>query len=243
LYRLSLEPGKLLQEGYAQNYGVQGPSGVATPNLEEEPENGTTLDRIMMQVARNSSLSRKLYWKLVKRELKQVHIRTRNDIMHPPINAVFANNTEARKEWLQEYFVPGEKLEEFIGFLGSVLDENKVALMNASVRYVSKDERAKMGYATEGDRFALVLFFSQSLNPEEVKKTEKWVQHVVEWLGDNEGTFYLPYMHFATTKQFRKCYPQWQEVLEKKNEYDPKCVFHNGLCEDYFVKSMKDVCA
>ncbi|MCB1135403.1 MAG: FAD-binding oxidoreductase, partial [Chlamydiia bacterium] len=93
LYRLCLEPGKLLSRGWAQNYSVARTAGHSTALLQNEPERGTLMDRIMMQVARNSPMSRSIWWRLEERNLQKIKKATRNDIMHPAINAVFANNS------------------------------------------------------------------------------------------------------------------------------------------------------
>jgi FAD/FMN-containing dehydrogenase len=232
LYRLSLKPGSLLQEGYAENFSVKGPAAPSTA-LADEPENGTTLHRILMQVARNSPYARGLFWDSQVKEMSKMTRGKRNEIMRPPILAAFANNSRARAEWLQEYFVPKEQLADFLAFLGQVLNENEVALLNASVRFVRKDDKAKLGYASQGDRFAVVLFFSQSLNKEEVEKTQTWVRQVIDYLGHVGGTFYLPYIHFATQEQFAKCYPAAAQVAEKKREIDPEASFANGFYQDY----------
>ena len=41
---------------------------------------------------------------------------------------------------------------------------NDVNLFNASVRYVNETPDPLIGYAKTGDRYAVVLFFNQSLN-------------------------------------------------------------------------------
>lgn len=233
LYRLSLEGGRLLSKGWAQNYSTAF-DGAPSDQLTDEPEGGTTQDRILVQIARNSPTARNLWWQQEERNLQQIRKATRNQIMRPPIHALFANESSAHQEWLQEYFVSESSLPSFLEFLGETLNENEVGLLNASVRFVKKEERALLGYAHEEDRFAVVLCFSQSLNEKEVKKTEHWVQKVVDQLRQIGGTFYLPYMHFPTKEQFQDCYPQWEELLEKKELYDPNHLFDNGFFQDYF---------
>ena len=234
LYRLSLEPGKLLQEGYAQSYTVKDREA-SSENLVQEPVKGTSMDKILMQIARNSQSARNYWWKRELSNLLKVSHARRNDIMRPSILAAFANNSKAHTEWLQEYFVPKDKLHEFLDFLSKLLNKNDVALLNCSVRFVKKETRSKLGYAVDGDRFGVVLFFTQSLNETEVLKTKAWVQSVVDRLTKIGGTFYLPYVHFATREQFRKCYPVWQDINEKKHEYDPENRFVNGWYQDYFA--------
>ncbi|MCB1112767.1 MAG: FAD-binding oxidoreductase [Chlamydiales bacterium] len=233
LCRLSLTPGALLQTAIAQNY-TSSTEKTVTDDLKDEPPRGTFMDRIMMQVVRNSPMARALWWKREMANLQQIKKSTRNEIMRPPINAVFATNSISRTEWLQEYFIPAEKLATFIKFLGSVLDDNDVALFNASIRFVKQDTHSLLGYATEGDRFAVVLFFSQSLNEKEIDKTQLWIRKVIDYLKEIKGTFYLSYGHFATKDQVRASYPKWKAAMEFKKTYDPEGIFSNGLYEDYF---------
>src|SRR5262249_31344612 len=154
LYRLNLERGRLLTKGFAQNYVLKSQATI-TENLTDDPPQGTEADKILMHVARNSFTFRNLYWKSTEKQLSGIKKATRNEIMRPKINAAFATNSKAYTEWLQEYFVPKDKLPEFLAFLSTVLNENDVALLNASVRYVKKDTNAALGYAKEDDRFAV----------------------------------------------------------------------------------------
>lgn len=234
LYRLSLKPGQLLQEGFAQNYSYDD-QAVRSPNLNFEAPSGTPADRILFGVARNSSDARRIYWNTEKKHCcESKTIASRNDFMHPKINATFAIHSKARTEWLQEYFIPPEHLADFIKFLGKILDENEVMLFNASVRYVSHDKISKMGYATTGEKFAVVLFFGQYLSDAEIKKSVKWIQKVIDKVIKYQGTFYLPYGHFARKDQFQQAYGHGlEEVLRMKEMFDKDTRFSNGLYEEY----------
>lgn len=234
LYRLSLERGKLLETGWAQNYVYKRPIKQHVLNPDEPPR-GTGLQRMVFQFARHSAWARGVYWRNEMAEMakKDKAPLSRNAIMRPLINAAFANNSRGTREWLQEYFVKEEDLAQFLKFLAQKLNKNDVALLNASVRFVKKDELSKLGYATKGDRFAVVLYFSQSLNPNEIENTKNWVQEVINYLNEHEGSFYLPYAHLATRPQFQTSYPQYKEVLEAKQRYDPDNVFDNGFFSDY----------
>lgn len=247
LYRLSLDPNKLLQSGVACTYSKttemhleQPPSG-PTQNLTGEPMGGTRLDRILMHTARTFPCSRKLYWDRESQNIQQEVVITRNEIMRPPIYAAF-NSSRADAEWLQEYFVKRKDLGHFLKELGNILMENKVPVLNATVRFVKHDTKSKLAYARDEDRFAIVLFFNQSLAQEEIDRTRAWIRQVIDYLKDecDHGTFYLPYQQFATKEQFQACYPQWQEVLDLKRRYDPNSLFENGLYKQYLEPEAKD---
>ncbi len=233
LYRLSLNDGHLLQSGVAVSYLKRDEKRHVAKLVDEEP-NGTFLDRFLLHIARRRSYFRKLYWSgETKRIDSSGTVATRNEIMRPPIKAAL-NSSRAQTEWLQEYFVRGKDLEPFLRKLGSTLRKNNMPVINASVRYVKHDTKAEMAYAKKGRRFAIVLFFNQSLASKEVETTRKWVREIDDWLGKREGTFYLPYAHLATKEQFRKCYPQWKNVVERKKYYDPDETFSSGFYQAYF---------
>lgn len=238
LYRLSLKPNKLFETGILQIYSSKPSEVHPTEKLVAEPAQGTKFDRIAMQVARLSSFMRTFYWKTVERSLDKINSQTRNQIMRPPILAATVNNSVARSDWLQEYFVPPEHIAELVQYVAKVLMENEVPVINASVRYVPQSETARLGYATEGPRYALVLYFSQYLKKSEVEKTKNWVRKIInEKIIEMKGTFYLAYGHFATREQFEKCYPNYSEFLKMKEEMDPYGIFKNGLYKDYLDPS------
>ncbi len=66
----------------------------------------------------------------------------------------------AGTEVLQEYFVPVDEFASYIDDLREVLATEKLNLLNITVRYVEKDNKAVMSYAKD-DMFALVLLINQ----------------------------------------------------------------------------------
>lgn len=233
LYRLSLEPKHLFQTGIAVNYQKKSDDPIIT-NLIDEPERGSRIDRIKIHTVRRLSWLRNLAWNLEKKDALAKKISSRNELMRPPINPVF-NNSRIDTEWLQEYFVKAEDLADFLYFLGNILQKNNVALFNASVRFVKHDSKTKLSYAQKGDRFAIVLFFNQKLSPKEIQKTKIWVRQVIDYLIAHEGSYYLPYQHFATLEQFKACYPNWEAIIAYKQSTDPTGLFNNGFFTDYLT--------
>lgn len=233
LYRLSLEPKRLFKTGIAVNY-VQTNDEPIIAKLSDEPAKGSRIDRIKIHTLRRLSWLHNYAWKTEKKNALIAKTHSRNEIMRPPINPIF-NNSNLDTEWLQEYFVKGENLEEFLEYLGGVLTKNHVPVFNASVRFVKHDPNSKLSYAKDGDRYAIVLFFNQKLTKNEIAKTESWVCEVIDYLIAHDGTFYLPYQHFATTDQFHACYPNWRDVAAYKLKVDPQGVFDNGLYADYIT--------
>lgn len=234
LYRLSIAPKNLLKEGYAQNYSIGNTQRHQSLELNNEVPGGSLKDRILLQFARHFPSMVDWWWQQEKSDILIPKKATRNEIMRPPIEASFSNHSVSTAEWLQEYFLPAEKLAEFIHYLGEVLQKNEVKLLNCSVRPVIQDKNSKMGYAKDGERFAVVLFLSQYLQEDHVDKTRNWVKEVVDKVIEMQGTYYLPYMHFPTRAQFQKCYPQHKEIVAMKKIYDPDSIFENQLYTEYY---------
>lgn len=229
-YRLSLEPGKLFQEGVAANYKKAGPPVVSS--LLDEHRKGAAIDRIKLQTLRRLKWLHNFGWQEEKQEALVSISTTRNKAMRPPILAI-TSESNLDVEWLQEYFIKPRHLAEFIKKLGAILDKNQVPVLNASVRYVARNSSESFNYAPNGNRFAIVLFFNQSLDPTAIQKTKSWIQETVDLLGTMNGSYYLPYQSFPTVEQFRKSYPNWKHVKRMKEKWDPDHVFANGFFSDY----------
>lgn len=241
LYRLSIAPKQMLQEGVAVNYITTNKKNVkSTENFHLEPASGTRFERIFLNFARRFAWLRGFLWSYEKKRLLKHETKlTTNEIMQPAINAMF-NHAISESEWLQEFFLPGDKLSSFLNELGQLLTQNQVNLLNATVRYVKQDNISKMSYAKNGDRFAVVLCFNQSLKAEEILKTKKWVRKAIDLSLAKGGTYYLPYQPFATQEQFAKAYPTAKTVLEKKKKVDPKNTFSSGFSEQYLLPAKKE---
>ena len=234
LYRLSLEDGKLLSDGYMQTYKIVGDAEHQYNSFQNESQKGSWINRILIQLARNSPSARSMAWKKERENIvSNVNIKPRNDHMKPDINFAFDDRSLSHTEWLQEYFIPEAHITAFIHFLGNVLDENDVNLFNASVRFVDATPDPLIGYAKTGDRYAVVLFFNQSLNPDEIEKTAQWIKRVVDVVNYYGGSYYLPYANLESQQQFIGSYPNIFDIQQAKQNVDPNSVFESGFYDKY----------
>jgi FAD/FMN-containing dehydrogenase len=238
LYRLSLDPKNLLKTGIAVNYVATESEPKPRPvTVSKEGRYGRRFDRILTNIARRLPIARRWYWESeVKRILDtKAPPATLVEHMQAPIRAMF-NPARSEAEWLQEYFVPGPSLAEFLSDLGDLLMANEVSLLNASVRPVRRDNITQLGYANSSDMYAVVLCFNQKLDDDSKLVTRRWVKKANDLVLRNGGTYYLPYQPFATIEQFRNSYPNWQKVVAKKREVDPTEIF----ASEFFAKYFKD---
>ncbi|WP_058535305.1 FAD-binding protein [Legionella saoudiensis] len=234
LYRLSLDPNNLLGTGVAVSYVKEDDSKPVQDNLRPEAEHGTRLDRIMINMARHSPWARQKYWNMESARLlaNDGEAMSVNKIMQPPINAMF-NSSKSETEWLQEFFLPEENLADFLKELGALLQENDVALLNASVRFVKQNDRSPMSYAHDGDRFAVVLCFNQSLEEKAIIKARKWIRQAQHLTVEKGGSYYLPYQHISNPEDFHAAYPHVDEALIAKDEADPDHLFVSGFYQRF----------
>ncbi len=233
-FRLCFDPNGIFEKGIALNYSEEESESMIS-SMPMEPARGNTVERIELGIARRLPGTLPLAWKMERSgSIDAKSMTDRNEAMTFPLRCIF-NESKIDAEWLQEYFVPASQLNDFLRFLAGVLKENKIPIYNATVRYVKQNRLTGFSYARNEDMFAIVLFFNQSLLPDEIQKTRLWVQAVVDYLKTHEGTYYLPYQNFATLDQFHNCYPEWQIIAEKKKQYDPEMRFMNGFYEEYVL--------
>lgn len=134
---------------------------------------------------------------------------------------------------LQEYFIPTRNFLQFNELLKEIVKNNKVNLLNVSIRHAPKDEGSILAWAQE-EVFAFVLYYKQKLDIKEKEHVEKWTKDIIEAALSCEGTYYLPYQPHATKEQFMKAYPNYQRFFELKKEKDPNYRFKNVLWAKYY---------
>ena len=233
LYRLSLDPNNLLGRGFTETYEATDHRPVITPNFHVEAPQGTRFQRIMVNLARRFGWMRRLWWNGERQDFMDQHpVATTNEIMQAPINAMF-NQSVSESEWLQEFFLPGEELASFLSEFGQLMMDNQVSLLNATVRFVKQNADSPMSYAADGDRFAVVICFNQSLAPSQLIAAKKWLREAQHLAVSKGGSYYLPYQHVSSPSDFNESFPQAQAAQAFKEQIDPQQLFTSGLHQKY----------
>lgn len=229
-YRLSIDPKEFFQYGIATNYEKIGDTAEISDLSPDKTSESFV--KAGMWLAKNIPSLKSFLWKLAKAELLKEKISSRNKSMSPPAEFHFIKQKNSA-DWLQEFFIEKDNLVSFLEYLKDVIQKNDVNLLSTTVRYVKGQPNIGLAYSPDKDRFAVVLFFQQSLNPSEIEKTQMWVREVIDYVIEHDGKYYLPYQHFATLEQFQKCYPNETLFKMMKIQQDPNCVFSNGFYEEY----------
>lgn len=243
LYRLSLDPAGLLLQGVAVNYVREGEKKVTTtPYLEKEGQHGTRFNRIMVNLARRSDYARAKYWEMESKRLlaNESKPMTTNAIMRPPIYAMI-HAAQSEGALLEEYFLPGENLANFLRQLSKLLTDNHVPLLNCSVRYVKKHDKSPLSYAAGGNRFAVVICFNQAYDKVSMIKARKWLRKAEELTVKLGGSYYPCYMDVSSIETYELAFPRVREARQMKKIVDPKEILSSGFYQKYIKPEQVEI--
>ena len=137
---------------------------------------------------------------------------------------------------LQEYFVPIDKIDDFVATAGEVLRRYRVNVVNISIRHALADSGSVLAWARE-EVFAFVLYYKQRTRESARNRVAIWTRELVQRAIDLGGTYYLPYQVHATPEQFHQAYPRAREYFALKQQLDPEFRFTNVLWDAYYPPS------
>jgi len=234
---LSTAPGNFLQDMIVYRYDK-----VADAPPADMPALGAPgavgVKRVIINLAKKGGLFQELKWyteKTLEPEFESCTVpRTaamaegeaclvsRNDPMHDSVPYLF-NDLPAETDILHEYFVPRAAYNDFIAGARDILGNQPLAVLNASVRIVHKEDVA-LTYAPE-PAFALVLYINQSTDDAGNAAQRELTRQMIDLTLKHKGRFFLPYQLHYTAAQLLASYPEVPAVLAKKREYDPGELF------------------
>ena len=188
------------------------------------------LDRFVINFSKTGGLGRRLRWALEKYGEPHLHTcLTRNQAMSREEGCLVSRNQEMYDSMdylenrlrdtdiLQEYFIPQQRMPEFVDGLHKVVAADGANLINVTIRIVHKDAITALPYARE-DMFAYVLYFNQKFNDRESQILQKTTTDLVDLALGLNGTYYLPYQLFYSRKQLQKAYPDIDRFWAAKGD-------------------------
>jgi FAD/FMN-containing dehydrogenase len=140
---------------------------------------------------------------------------------------------------LQEYFVPVERLEEFVPKMAAVLNRHRVNALNISIRHAMPDPHTMLNWAPV-ETFAFVLYHKQRTRDNAKSRVAVWTRELIDAALSVGGTFYLPYQPHATPAQFHRAYPRGRAFFGLKRGLDPHFRFTNSLWDKYYRAWLDD---
>ena len=240
--RISVSPTSYLRETAIHIYRKADFSGPIPPL---QPSTHDRLDRFVINFSKTGRLGRWLRWALEKDFGPKLHtclsrnqatvqkeacLVSRNEEMSDSM--AYLRNRLNDTDILQEYFVPRDRMPEFVDGLRSIVTRDASNLLNVTIRSVQKDTRTALPYAKQ-DMFAFVLYFNQKLNAEQSEVLRKTTVDLVDLATGLNGTYYLPYQLYYSAQQLRRAYPEIDTFFAAKRRFDPDGLFTSKFFEKY----------
>jgi FAD/FMN-containing dehydrogenase len=231
--RLSIAPNaSRLREAVVTAYrATQAPAG---PHLTLRTPRHVRLQRFLFGLSRRHGWGKRFRWYLQKEHSAWLEppFISRNNSMNRDLGFL-AYSSDKDTDILQEYFVPAERLPDFIDALREVVEENRLNLLNATIRYVPRNHESVLSYSTPEASFGVVLYFNVGLDDKAQAEAARWTRALIDRAVAMGGTYYLHYRPYATREQFLAAYPGARIFYEKKRQYDPQEIFMNSFYTTY----------
>lgn len=186
------------------------------------PESLVAFKRAIFRASQYTEMGKAVRWsaeKIYARKLMSANLVTRNNAMNSDIHVLwplYGNH----KDILQEYFIPKDKVYDFLQALKPLIIIYNMNILNVTLREVRKDTISFLPYANE-DVFGLVMLFSQARSAEGERKMREFTKKVINEAIKLGGTFYLPYRLHFTKDQLLASYPAIKEWIRVKKKWDP----------------------
>jgi FAD/FMN-containing dehydrogenase len=240
--RLSVSPGSFLRETAVHIYSKTEFDGQLPPLT---PGRYDALGRFVVNFSKTGASGRWFRWTVEKYFEPHLHqCVTRNQAMSQSEACLVSRNEEMYDDMaylknrlrdtdiLQEYFVPYDRMPEFVDALREVVRRNAANLLNVTIRAVHKDTVTSLPYAKD-DMFGLVLYFNVRFNDRDNEILTQTTTDLVDAAEHVGGTYYLPYQLFYSRDQLQRAYPDVDDFFVMKKKYDPISLFSNKFFEKY----------
>jgi FAD/FMN-containing dehydrogenase len=190
-------------------------------------ENSIWLRKLVYRASRTGDWGKQFRWFMqtqIGPKLDPVLI-SRNSAMAAPFRTLELDDPETT-DVLQEYFIPTDKVDEFLAEYEKMLVANEMKLINVTVRKVRQDTEAIVSYATT-DMYAFVSYYTLPRDSAHAQQMTRFTQTMMDYLLEIDGKFYLAYRGYYTRSQIHRMYPQLAELFRFKQQVDPTEVFSN----------------
>ena len=227
--RININPDNFMNEAILSTFTID--SNAIMEPLQEG--SFTSIRRTVFRGSANSAYGKNLRWRAEKFSASQINGKkfSRNQLLNESVE-VFQNTDPAYTDILHEYFIPKDRVKDFIDSLKKIIPAYKVDLLNITVRNVKKDDNAFLRYANE-EVFGFVMLFNQARTNEAETEMKTATQKMIDAAISLKGTYYLPYRLHATKEQMYSAYPQAMEFFLLKKKYDPTEIFQNKFYQAY----------
>lgn len=133
---------------------------------------------------------------------------------------------------LTEIYVPRPALADFLARAAELLRAGEVPVVYGTVRLIEKDEESFLPWAKES--YACVIFNLLTVHSAAgIVAAARAFRALIDLAIARGGSYYLTYHRFATRAQVVVCYPQFEEFLALKKNYDSAGGFQSDWYAHY----------
>jgi FAD/FMN-containing dehydrogenase len=131
-----------------------------------------------------------------------------------------------------EVYVPRSELIPLLEQARRILLASGMPLIYGTIRFIEQDKDSYLAWAKK--RYACVIFSPHSSGETQaLRKTGEVCRQLMRAANKRGGSFYLTYNRFATRDELASAYPQFQEFLSLKKQYDPRETFQSDWYRYY----------
>ncbi|MFZ6873554.1 FAD-binding oxidoreductase [Undibacterium sp. Di27W] len=129
-------------------------------------------------------------------------------------------------EMIGELYVPRTALLAFMRDAAQDFRQHGVDLIYGTVRLIEADTESFLPWARQD--YACVIFNLHTEHSESgMAATAAAFGRLIDLAILRNGSFYLTYGRYATAKQIRHCYPNFENFLAYKRRFDPELLFQS----------------
>jgi len=131
-----------------------------------------------------------------------------------------------------EVYVPRSELIALLEQARRILLASGMPLIYGTIRFIEQDKDSYLAWAKK--RYACVIFSAHSSGETRaLRNTGEVCRQLIRAANKRGGSFYLTYNRFATRDELASAYPQFQEFLSLKKQYDPRETFQGDWYRYY----------
>jgi len=135
-------------------------------------------------------------------------------------------------EAITEIYCEREALERFMEDVREDARRNSVEIIYGTIRLIEQDNESFLAWARKP--YACVIFNLHVVHtPQGIRQAVDAFRRLIDIGIKHGGSYYPTYHKYATRKQVETCYPQFEEFLKLKREYDPGEVFQSDWYRYY----------
>jgi len=121
---------------------------------------------------------------------------------------------------ITEIYVPRPDLPNFLGQAAELLRSNRTVVIYGTVRLIERDDESFLAWAKQS--YACIIFNLLTLHtPDGIEASARSFRGLIDLAIARGGSYYLTYHKFAKPDQVMACYPQFNQFLDLKRNYDP----------------------